>query len=342
MPADNLQEYAKIMQDLKAKRFQPVYLLYGEESYFIDEISDYIELNALTESEKAFNQSVLYARDIEINNVLENARRFPMMANYQVIILKEAQGYKKLDDFEPYFEKPVPSTILVINIKGKKIDGRSKLFKLSKKYVSFESKKLYEDSELPKWIKQNLAENGLGISDTNAMLIADHLGSDLAKVANEIQKLLINRGDQTEVTEAMIEKYIGVSKEFNVFELLSAVAHRNGKRIFYISHHMSNNKDFSIIPLLAQFNSFFIKGLVLKQKNLRDQKGMMSLGIGFRQIRDYEKLLANYNSAEMEKIIALVAEYDLKSKGVNQNTVDDIDLMKEFLFNILLRPELSN
>ncbi len=342
MPADNILEYSKIMQDLKAKRFQPLYLLYGEESYFIDEISSYIEANALTESEKAFNQTVLYAKDIEINAVLENARRFPMMANYQVIVLKEAQGYKKLDDFEPYFEKPVPSTILVICVKGKKIDGRSKLFKLSKKYVSFESKKLYEDSELPRWIKQNLADNGLGINDTNALLIADHLGSDLSKVANELQKLLINRGELKEVSEAMIEKYIGVSKEFNVFELLSAVAHRNGKRIFYISHHMSNNKDFSIIPLLAQFNSFFIKGLVLKQKNLRDQKGMMSIGIGFRQIRDYEKLLANYNALEMEKVIALVAEYDLKSKGVNQNAVDDMDLMKEFLYKILMRPELTN
>lgn len=330
------------MQDLKAKRFQPIYLLHGEESYFIDMVCDFIEANVLTEAEKAFNQTVLYARDIEINAVLDHARRFPMMATHQVIILKEAQSYKKLDEFIPYFEKPVPSTILVICIKGKKVDGRSRLFTLSKKYVSFESRKLYEDAELPAWIKQHLNENGLSISDTNAMLIADHLGSDLGKIANEIEKLVINKGSESDVSEATIEKYIGVSKEFNVFEMLTAIANRNGKRIFYINHHLSNNKDFSIIPLLAQFNAFFIKGLVLKQGNIRDSKGMMSAGIGFRQTRDYEKLLANFNVTEMEKTIALIAEFDLKSKGVNMNSVDDAELMKEFLFRILLRPELSS
>ncbi|MBC7384335.1 MAG: DNA polymerase III subunit delta [Bacteroidia bacterium] len=329
------------MQDLKARRFKPIYVLHGEESYFIDEISDFIETNVLTEAEKAFNQTVVYARDAEINSVLENARRFPMMASHQVIIIKEAQGYKKLDDFIPYFEKPVPSTILVICVKGKKIDGRSKLYTLSKKYVSFESKKLYEDGELPKWIKHKLTEKGLNISDTNAMLIADHVGSDLSKIANEIEKLVINKGDQTEVTEASIEKHIGISKEFNVFEMLTAVANRNGKRIFYINHHLSNNKDFSIIPLLTQFNSFFMKGLMLKQNNIRDQKGMMGIGIGYRQVKDYEKMLANFNVAEIERVLSLVAEYDLKSKGVNQNMVVDAELMKEFLFKILMRPELS-
>ncbi len=341
MPAENTQEYGKIIQELKAGIFHPIYLLYGEESYFIDEIVDYIEKNALTEGEKAFNQTVFYAKDIEIRDLLENARRFPMMANFQVIIVKEAQGYKKLDDFEPYFEKPVPSTILVISVKGKKIDGRSKLYRLSKKYVSFESKKLYEDSELPRWIKQKLGENGLMITDNNAMLIADHVGSDLSKVANEIEKLLINRGDLTEVTEAMIEHHIGISKEFNVFELLSAVAHRNSKRVFYINFHFSNNKDFSIIPLLAQFNSFFMKGLALKQNKSHDQKSMLSAGISFRQAKDYEKLLANFSQFEMERILETIAAYDLKSKGVNQNTLDDPELMKEFLFKVLYRPEFA-
>lgn len=328
------------MQDIKAKRLHPIYLLYGEESYFIDEIVSLIENEVLTESEKAFNQTIYYAKDIEIKEVLESARRFPMMANFQVIIIKEAQGYKKLDDFEPYFEKPVPTTILVICIKGKKIDGRSKLFKLSKKYVSFESKKLYDDSELPRWIKKKLNDHGLDISDTNAMLIADHVGSDLGKVANEIEKLLINRGDQTEVSEAMIEHHIGVSKEFNIFELLGAVAHRNNKRIFYINHHFSSKKDFSIIPLMTQFNSFFMKGLIFKMNKIQDQKSMLSAGIPYRQAKDFEKLLANYNQNEMERILTIIAEFDLKSKGVNHNMVDDSELMKEFLFAILHRPEL--
>lgn len=342
MPADNIQEYAKINHDLKAKKFQPVYLLHGEESYFIDEIVNYIENNALTEGERAFNQTIFYAKDIEINAVLDNARRYPMMSNYQVIIVKEAQGYKKLDDFEPYFDNPVPSTILVICVKGKKVDGRSKLYKVSKKYVNFESKKLYEDSELPRWIKQHLKERGMEISESNCILIAEHVGSDLSKIANELEKLLINKGELTEVNEAMIEKYIGISKEFNVFELLSALAHRNTKRSFYINYHMSSAKDFSIIPLLTQFNSFFMKGVVIKQTQVRDQKGMMAMGIGFRQVKDFEKLTANYSLAELEKAMSLVAEYDLKSKGLNQTSVADSELMKELLFKIFYRPSLGN
>jgi len=342
VPADSIQEYAKITHDLKARKFQPIYLLHGEESFFIDEIVNYIEANALTEGERAFNQTVFYAKDIEINAVLDNARRYPMMSNYQVIIVKEAQGYKKLDDFEAYFENPVPSTILVVCVKGKKVDGRSKLYKASKKYVSFESKRLYEDSELPRWIKQRLNERGMKISESNCMLIAEHVGSDLSKVANEIEKLLINKGDLIEVNEAMIEKYIGISKEFNVFELLSAIAQRNTKRTFYINYHLSSAKDFSIIPLLAQFNSFFMKGIVMKQAQVKDQKGMMAMGIGFRQVRDFEKLTANFSLIELEMVMTLVAEYDLKSKGVNQNSFGDIELMKEFLFKIFYRPSLVN
>jgi DNA polymerase-3 subunit delta len=341
VPADSIQAYGKIISDLKARKFYPVYLLHGEESYFIDEITNYIEEHALTEAEKAFNQTIYYAKDVEVSAVVEAARRYPMMANFQVIIVKESQGFKKLDDFEAYFDNPVPTTILVICVKGKKVDGRSKLFKASKKAISFESKKLYEDSELPKWIKQYLAERDMQISDTNCALIADHVGSDLSKVANELDKLLINKGDLAEVNEVMIEKHIGISKDFNVFELLTAIAHRNTKRAFFINHHLSGTKEFSIIPLLTQFNSFFMKGVVLKQTQVKDQKGMMALGIGFRQLRDFEKLLANFNIHELEHAMALVAEYDLKSKGVNQSQASDQELMKELLFRIFYRPGLN-
>jgi DNA polymerase-3 subunit delta len=341
VPQDNIQAYGNIISDLKARKFYPIYLLHGEESYFIDQISNYIETFALTEAEKAFNQTVFYAKDVEVAAVVEAAKRYPMMANFQVIIVKEAQGFKKLDEFESYFDNPVPTTILVICVKGKKVDGRSKLFKASKKSVSFESKKLYEDSELPRWIKQYLIEGGMQINETNCALIADHVGSDLSKIVNELDKLIINKGDFTDVNEAMIEKHIGISKDFNVFELLTAVAQRNTKRAFFINHHLSGTKEFSIIPLLSQFNSFFMKGVVLKQTQVKDQKGMMALGIGFRQIKDYEKLLANFNMHELENTMALVAEYDLKSKGVNQSTTNDQELMKEFLFRVFYRPGLN-
>ena len=237
MPADSLQDFQKITQELKARKFQPIYLLYGEEPYFIDEISNFIEEHALNEMEKAFNQTILYAKDVEISQVLESARRFPMMASHQVIIVKEAQNWKKLDELDSYFEKPVPTTILVICIKGKKVDGRSKLYKLSKKYVSFEAKKLYEDNELPKWIIQQVHSKGFEISEHNALLIADFIGSDLSRIKNEIDKLIINKDRDKEIGQDEIENFIGVSKEFNTFELLSALATKNTKRVFYINHH---------------------------------------------------------------------------------------------------------
>jgi DNA polymerase-3 subunit delta len=160
-------------------------------------------------------------------------------------------------------------------------------------------------------------------------------------LSNELDKLLINLEGETEISEALIEQQIGISKEFSTFELLAAISNRNSKRVFYINHHLSSNKEFSIIPLLSQFNSFFMKAIIMKQQNIRDQKGMAALGVRFPHSREYEKLLANYGILELEKIIALVAEYDLKSKGFNQNNVDDSELMKEFLFKILYRPQLE-
>jgi DNA polymerase III subunit delta len=341
VPADSIMEYERLFGELKAKRFKPIYLLHGDEAYFIDQIVDYIEQHALNEMEKAFNLSILYAKDVEISQVIESAKRYPMMANHQVIIVKEAQFFKKIDEFESYFEHPVPTTILVIAVKGKKVDGRSKLYKLAQKHVCFEAKKLYEDSELPRWIKQYLKAHQKDISDANCMLIADHVGSDLSKVANELDKLLINTENESEISEALIEQQIGISKEFNVFELMGALAHRNSKRVFYINHHLSGNKEFSIIPLLTQMNSFFMKAIVMKQQNIRDQKAMAAIGVRFPQSRDYEKLLANYGVLELEHIMKLISEYDLKSKGFNQSSVEDSELMKELLFKILYRPQLE-
>jgi DNA polymerase-3 subunit delta len=202
------------------------------------------------------------------------------------------------------------------------------------------TKKMY-DSQLPEWVNQMVASHKLTIAPKALHLLVDHIGNDLSRLQNEVEKLAVNLAGRKNITEDDIEKYIGVSKDFNVFELLTAVAQRNTKRAFFINHHLSGTKEFSIIPLLSQFNSFFMKGVVLKQTQVKDQKGMMALGIGFRQIKDYEKLLANFNMHELENTMALVAEYDLKSKGVNQSTTNDQELMKEFLFRVFYRPGLN-
>lgn len=337
MPKDCTDEFNSIIKDLKARKFKPIYLLHGEENYFIDEISNYIEHNVLTEGEKAFNQTIFYPKDkdIEPAQIMEAARRFPMMAEHQLIIVKEAQNFKRLDEFVPYFEKPVKSTILVLCHKGKKVDGRLKLLKVAKKHVTFESKVLYDDGELQQWIENYMRAHGFTISRHQCDLIADHIGSNLSKITNELNKLIIVKDENKEVSDAEIEEYIGISKDFNVFELLSAVANHNSKKAFYISHYLSNTKDFSPIPFISQVNSLFAKAYLLKQNNATTDNAMKAYGIyNFKQAKDFTNLLKNYPTTKILKAMQLAAQYDLKSKGINQQALANSELMKEFLFNI--------
>lgn len=335
MASDNLQDYHKIIQDMKSGKFAPIYLLHGEEPYFIDQIQEYAEQNALNEMEKAFNLTVLYAQDVEPSQVVEAARRFPMMANRQVIIVKEAQNWKKMDDLEHYFEKPVPSTVLVICHKNKKVNGNLRIAKLAKKHIFFESRKLYEDQELPNWIMQLVASKGFKISEQNAAMLAEFIGSDLSRVSNELEKIFLNKDGDKEISQAEIEKQVGVSKEFSIFELLSSLAAKNSRKVFFINHHMSSRKDFSIIPALAMMNNFFSKGIQLKQAGVKDSRSMISYGIYPRQAKDYERMLTAYSLSDLERIIGLLLEYDMKSKGIDSSSVGDDELMKELLFRIL-------
>lgn len=327
-------DFQKIMQDLKSKRFAPIYILSGDEFYFIDELSDYIEKNALTDAEKGFNQMVVYAKDTEIKQVVESARRFPMMANYQVIILKEAQVYKNLDDFEQYFEKPVPSTILVISLKGKKLDKRTKLYKFASKHIIFESKKLYEN-QLPKWIMKYLSDKGFSINEKSAALIADSLGSDLSKISNELEKLLINKNKDKTITDADVEANIGISREFNSFELISAICARNTARSFYINQRLSKSKEFSIIPFLTQLCNLLSKSYILSKSKASEKKAIeMALGLNYFQAQDVSNAIKNYTSDKIERMLRLCAEYDLKSKGIGSATNSDSALMQELLVKI--------
>lgn len=337
MPKDSIEAFNKLVKEIKSKQFKPIYILHGEESFFIDELSDLLEANVLTEAEKAFNFSVVYPKDkdIEPRQVLEMARRFPMMANYQLIIVKEAQTFKKLNDFEAYLDKPVESTVLVLCHKGKKVDGRTALGKKTNKHiVRFEAKPLY-DEEVASWITAYLKSNGFTINAHIATLITDHLGNDLSKVVNELNKLMIVKGKDAEITDEDVEKYIGLNKEFNSFELLSAIASFNAKRAFYIAKYLSSNKDFSIIPFVSQLSNLFAKAIVLKQNNAVSESDMRAFGVfNFKSAADYKNIFKHYSVSRMEQIIALAAAYDLKSKGVNQVAVGNEALMKELLFAI--------
>lgn len=329
-------DFNKIMADLKAKKYAPVYYLYGEEHYFIDEISNFIEHHVLTEAERGFNQTVLYGKDSDVNTITGNARRFPMMAPYQVIIVKEAQTLKGLDEMESYLEKPVPSTILVICNKSAKLDKRTRFYKAVSKHVVFESKKLY-DNALSPWIEQYLKGKGYSISQRAATLVADSLGSDLAKIANELEKLIINKNDDKEITDTDVELKIGISREFNIFELMNAVANKNSSRAFHIAHHMSKAKDFSIIATLINMNTFFNKSYLVKQSKIRDRAQLQKeFGFNYFQANDYMAVASKYSAEELEKCIRVMHEYDLKSKGVNNISATQDELLKEVLIKIMM------
>ena len=336
MATELSNQYGKIMQDLKAKRFAPIYILHGEETFFVDAISSYIEQHALSESEKGFNQTVFYAKDVEPNQVIEAARRFPMMSDKQVIIVKEAQGFKNLEGFEKYLIKPVPSTILVIAIKGKKIDKRTKFYKEAAKHVVFESAKLYEKDLMP-WIKNYVVSEGYNIGDKSVQIIADSLGNDLSKISNELDKLFINKsGGDKIISEKDIETYIGISKDFNSFELLSAIAAKNSQRAFKIGHHLAKAKDFSIIPFVAVLSGMFSKGYIIRKTNTTDKNTIMrAFGLNYFSADDYVNLVKNYNMNEIEKVISICSQYDLKSKGINSVTMNNQEMLKEILIKIM-------
>ena len=241
-------EYEEIISNLKNKIYHPIYFLMGDESYFIDQISDYITENVLTKAEQDFNQYILYGKDTDADTIITYARRFPMMANYQVVVVREAQNIKKIEDLEPYVNNPLKSTILVINYKYKTIDRRKGFAKaLAKKAVLFESKKIY-DNKLPAWINSYLAEQQYSIDPQASAMLSEYLGTDLSKVANELNKLIISFPKKTRITPDHVEKNIGISKDFNVFELQNALGERNVLKSNQIINYFAANPTSNPLP----------------------------------------------------------------------------------------------
>ncbi len=346
------QTFENIIQDLKNKVYSPVYLLQGEEPYYIDKISDFIENNVLEEMEKEFNQTVLYGKDIDLLTLISHAKRYPMMSNYQVVIVKEAQNLKGLvqkerktekpdkadkteNPLEVYLQNPVKSTLLVFCCKYEKVDGRSKVAKLiDKSGVTFESKKLY-DNQLPDWIKKYCASKKYKIDDKAAYLLAEYLGADLSKISNELDKLMINVSNTEVISIAHIEQNIGISKDYNVFELNNAIStldYLKANRI--VNYFKANSKANPFVLTMAMLFAHFNK--VLRYQCLTDKsKAAAVLGIHPGFIRDYETAARNYNIKRLVGIIALLREYDLKSKGLGSTSTDEGDLLKEMVFKIM-------
>lgn len=332
--------YDQIIQSLKKKTYKPVYFLYGNESYFIDAISDYVEANVLSEGEKAFNFTVLYGKDTDHLTVVDNARRYPMMSPYQVVILKEAQEMKTLKDLQTYVEKPLDTTILVICHKHKSFNMNTKFGKALKQHaVVFQSKKLY-DNQVPDWIKSYLTRKKLQISMAGSELLAEYLGSDLSKVANELDKLAINLEPGTEVTANHIEENIGISKEYNIFELQKALGARDVLKANRIVKYFTANPKSSPLPvLIGSLYNYFSKIYMLHfLRNASEQELLNALGLRSPFfLREYRATARVYSPQRTEWVIQVLKEFDLKSKGVEYNNTGkpDGELLKEMVWRIL-------
>lgn len=332
------QEFQQILTDLKKKIYHPIYFLFGDESYYIDKVVSYIESNALNETEKAFNQQVFYGKDVDAMQIVESARRLPMMANHQLVIIKEAQQLKSFEDLAPYFKQPTPSTILVLAFKHQNPDKRKTVFKeliASKQSVAMESKAI-RDYEVSKWISAYASQEKLKISPKGVEMLAEFLGTDISKIVNELDKLLLIKGAGVEISEVDIEKNIGASKDYNIFEFTNALGQRNGEKTFRILQYFeSNPKSLVLQVALGTINGFYQKVYLSKfAGNMADRDFGALLKLHPFLAKDYKKYAAQYTLPQVEQIFQLIGEYDLKYKGLGNKSATGPELLKEMTYKI--------
>ena len=332
-----MDEVKQLVTDIKNKNLKPIYLLMGEEAYYIDKISDFIEDTVLTEEERGFNQMVLYGRDVTVEDIVSNAKRFPMMAERQVVIVKEAQDLaRSIEKLEAYAKKPQPTTVLVLCYKYKTIDKRKAVYKaINKSGYVYESKKLY-DNQVPDWIRRVLAPKGYGITPKASQMLVEFLGTDLSKINNELEKLQIVLPKDTQITPEHIEENIGISKDYNNFELRKAIGSRDDAKAFKIINYFAENpKDNPMVVTVSLLFNFFSQLLQLHGMNDKSPRSVASaLRVNPYFVNEYLDAARNFPMRKVSGIVAVLREFDVKSKGVNSNAVPQGDLLKEMLVRI--------
>ena len=332
-----MEEAKQIVTSIQKGDIKPVYFLMGEEAYYIDKISDYIESNILDEAEKGFNQMVLYGRDISIDDIVSNAKRYPMMAERQVVIVKEAQDLSRtIEKLVDYINNPQPTTVLVINYKYKKIDKRKALYKALKKVDSiFESKKLY-DNQVPDWIRRVLSGQGYQITPKASQMLVEFLGTDLSKIENELNKLKIVLPEGSQITPEAIEDNIGISKDYNNFELRKAVGERNMTKAFKIVKYFGDNpKDNPMVVTVSLLFNFFSQLLQYHGLNDKSPRSVASaLKINPYFVNEYSSAARNFPMKNVSKAVSILRDFDVKGKGVGANAIPQGDLLKELLVKI--------
>lgn len=333
-----IQDFNTILKDLKSKQYKPLYFLFGDEAYYIDKVVDYIEDNVLAEHEKAFNQQVVYGKDVDAAQVKDLASRLPMAATHQVLIVKEAQQLKGFDNLESYFGNPVPSTILVLAYKHSSPDKRKKIFKTiinHKESVALESKAI-RDYEAVAWISNYAKEKGLKISPKGTEILAEFLGTDISKIVNELDKLLLVKGSDKNISEEDIEKNIGASKDYNIFEFTNALGVKNYEKTFRILKYFEQNPKSLVLQMaLGTINGFYQKVYLSKFSGGMDEKSFGALLKLHPFIaKEYRKYAANYSVAQLENIFILIGNYDLKSKGLGNKSATSAALLTELTYKI--------
>jgi DNA polymerase-3 subunit delta len=330
--------FEKIKTAIESGKFEPIYIFSGEESYFIDVLTDLLVANALTESQRDFNQHIFYAKDTEPQTILNTARQYPVFSDRQLIIVKEAQQFKSLDAFMPYILHPVASTILVFSHKHKKIDKRTAFAKTvkDKKVVLFEAEKLKEQY-IPNWISNHLKSSGYKIDEKSAYLLMEHLGNDLAKIDNELKKLVLSVKDGHVIRDKHIEEFIGISKDFNAFEFTQAVTSKNYAKAMNILYYFEKNPkagpiEFVLALLFNYFSRIYQLNLL---GGMSDADAMKTMGMNPYFFKDYKSGVRVYNLPKTEQIIADIAATDAKAKGINNSGVERYELLKELVFKIM-------
>jgi len=331
--------FEQIKADIIARKFQPIYLFMGDESYYIDELTDLLSKTVLPETERDFNQTILYGMETNTAAVITLSRSFPMMSDYQLIIIKEAQGLKKIEELEIYAKNPLKSTILVINYKNGSLDKRKKLYaEIDKNGIIFESKKI-PDYKIPGFVNSYFMTKGLGIDAKSAQMLTDYLGNDLSKLVNEMEKLILSiPANEKRITAELIERNIGISKDFNNFELLKAIIEKDIFKANQIADYFDKNQKNNpyIMTLNVLFN-FFSNLMICYWAKDKSENGIMK-ELGFRspyQAKDYVVALRNYKAVKSMEVISLLRTFDAKGKGIDNISVGSGELLKELLYKMM-------
>jgi DNA polymerase-3 subunit delta len=325
-------EYKKLIQSVQSKNYAPVYLVDGEEPYYIDKIVSLFEETILQPAERDFNLSVLYGKDVQWADVVNACRRFPMFAERQVVILKEASAMRDLNELAGYVDKPSPSTVFLIAHNNKKVDARSKLAKLAKdKGIYFNSEKLKED-QLPQWIQSYGDQSGFRIGQKEAELLATYLGNDLQKITNEIEKIRINVPDEKELSGALIQKYIGISREYNVFELSETLTSGNKDKLYrMLTYFIANPKAAPMVLVTASFYSHFnTLYKVHYAAGKPDKEIAEAAGMSPYRVKHMVALCKKWPLHKVENCLTLLARYNTFTVGIDNNT-SDTELLKEMI-----------